>query len=336
MSSIAGTPTLLVFTLGAPAERARRPLLPRRLAALEVGMRRACAEEALAAGREAGLATAVCSPAPLGLDADSELPQRQGPFGARLEMAMAEAFAGGAAPLVVVGADTPGLAAVHVAQALALLAARPTRSSSARARTAVSTSSPRPARSPTSPPSAGAAPTRWRASSPRCAPPSGRSSCCRRSPTSTARRTSRGGWVAARRTRAGNAWRSGARSSPARSPRWRGRRGRAGWTCRPSPPYPSSPAARRPRSSPSDPSRGRAPHRSRRPRIAGDRRAPEPSWIERHDRIARNLPDRPPRAAGRAARPRHPLVPGRRHGLQPGLHPLLRLLLADQPHARDS
>jgi 2-phospho-L-lactate guanylyltransferase (CobY/MobA/RfbA family) len=125
MSSIAGTPTLLVFTLGAPAERARRPLLPRRLAALEVGMRRACAEEALAAGRDAGLATAVCSPAPLGLDADRELPQRDGPFGARLEAAMAEAFAGGAAPLVVVGADTPGLAAAHVERALALLAARP-------------------------------------------------------------------------------------------------------------------------------------------------------------------------------------------------------------------
>ncbi|HVF58979.1 MAG TPA: DUF2064 domain-containing protein [Thermoanaerobaculia bacterium] len=125
MSSIAGTPTLLVFTLGAPAERARRPLLPRRLAALEVGMRRACAEAALAAGRAAGLGTAVCSPAPLGLDADRELPQRQGPFGARLEAAMAEAFAGGAAPLVVVGADTPGLAAAHVERALALLAARP-------------------------------------------------------------------------------------------------------------------------------------------------------------------------------------------------------------------
>ncbi|HEX5759699.1 MAG TPA: DUF2064 domain-containing protein [Thermoanaerobaculia bacterium] len=44
---------------------------------------------------------------------------------ARLEAAMADAFAGGAAPLVVVGADTPGLAAAHLERALALLAARP-------------------------------------------------------------------------------------------------------------------------------------------------------------------------------------------------------------------
>ncbi|HEX9671192.1 MAG TPA: DUF2064 domain-containing protein [Thermoanaerobaculia bacterium] len=125
MSSIAGTPTLLVFTLGAPAERARRPLLPRRLAPLEVGMRRACAEEALAAGRAAGLAVAISSPAPLGLGADFELAQGGGPFGLRLEEAMAAAFARGAAPLVVVGADTPGLAAAHLRRALDLLAARP-------------------------------------------------------------------------------------------------------------------------------------------------------------------------------------------------------------------
>ena len=43
--------------------------------------------------------------------------------------------------------------------------------------------------------------------------------------------------------------------------------------------------------------------------------------------------ERPP---GRPELARHPLVPGRGHGVQPGLHPLLRLLLADQPHPRDA
>jgi hypothetical protein len=117
-------PTLLVFTLGAPAERARRPLLGRRLGAVEVALRRACLDGALAAGRAAGLRLAVCSPRPLaGTGADETLPQTAGGFGERLAGAMAEAFARGAAPLLVVGTDTPGLAAAHLEAALAVLAA---------------------------------------------------------------------------------------------------------------------------------------------------------------------------------------------------------------------
>jgi 2-phospho-L-lactate guanylyltransferase (CobY/MobA/RfbA family) len=117
-------PTLLVFTLGAPAERARRPLLGRRLGAVEVALRRACLDEALAAGRAAGLRLAVCSPRPLaGTGADETLPQGGGGFGERLAGAIEEAFARGASPLLVVGTDTPGLAAAHLEAALALLAA---------------------------------------------------------------------------------------------------------------------------------------------------------------------------------------------------------------------
>ncbi len=119
-------PTLVVFTLGAPAERARRPLLGARLRGVEVALRQACFAEALAAGRGAGMRVTVCSPRPLAAaGADEALPQRQGSFGERLAAAMAEAFARGAAPLVVVGADTPGLAASHLESALALLAADP-------------------------------------------------------------------------------------------------------------------------------------------------------------------------------------------------------------------
>jgi 2-phospho-L-lactate guanylyltransferase (CobY/MobA/RfbA family) len=119
-------PTLVVFTLGARAERARRPLLGRRLGTAEIGLREACLDAALLAGRAAGLRLAVCSPRPLATAGACEtLPQRRGGFGERLAAAMDDAFAHGAGPLVVVGADTPGLEASHLAAALAALAADP-------------------------------------------------------------------------------------------------------------------------------------------------------------------------------------------------------------------
>jgi hypothetical protein len=124
-TAVMPTPTLIVFTLGAAAERARRPLLGARLRGVEVALRRSCLAEALAAGRAAGLRRTVCSPRPVTAAADEALPQRRGSFGERLAAAMEEAFARGAAPLVVVGADSPGLSAAHLEAALARLAADP-------------------------------------------------------------------------------------------------------------------------------------------------------------------------------------------------------------------
>ena len=121
-------PTLLVFTLGAVRERARRSLLPEELKDLEIGLRQSCLDTALAVGRACGCRLEVCSPSPLDLPADARhVPQPGASFGSRLERAMDEAFARGAHPLLVVGTDVPGLSAHHVARALALLAAEPDR-----------------------------------------------------------------------------------------------------------------------------------------------------------------------------------------------------------------
>jgi uncharacterized protein DUF2064 len=118
--------TLLVFTLGAAAESARRTLVPERLRPLEVGLRQGCLEAALAAGRACGCRLEVSSPAPLRLPEEvAQVPQPGPDFGSRLERAMAGAFARGASPLLVVGTDVPGLGARHLAAALAALAADP-------------------------------------------------------------------------------------------------------------------------------------------------------------------------------------------------------------------
>jgi 2-phospho-L-lactate guanylyltransferase (CobY/MobA/RfbA family) len=115
-------PTLLVFTLGAIRERARRALVPGRLQELEISLRESCLDAALAAGRERGCRLEVCSPAPLPLPADAmNVPQPGAGFGHRLEWAMLDAFGRGAAPLIVVGTDTPGLSSRHLEQAVILL-----------------------------------------------------------------------------------------------------------------------------------------------------------------------------------------------------------------------
>jgi Uncharacterized protein conserved in bacteria (DUF2064) len=122
------SPTLLVFTLGAARESARRSLLPQGLRDLEIGVRQGCLEAALAAGRACGCRLEVCSPAPIDLPADvRNVSQSGSDFGSRLEGAMRDAFARGAGPLLVVGTDVPGLAARHLARALALLADDPDR-----------------------------------------------------------------------------------------------------------------------------------------------------------------------------------------------------------------
>jgi 2-phospho-L-lactate guanylyltransferase (CobY/MobA/RfbA family) len=115
-------PTLLVFTLGAARERARRALVPGSLQELEIGLREGCLDAALAAGRECGCRLEVCSPAPLLLPADAtNVPQTGSGFGPRLERAMLDAFGRGAGPLIVVGTDVPGLAPRHLERTAALL-----------------------------------------------------------------------------------------------------------------------------------------------------------------------------------------------------------------------
>jgi 2-phospho-L-lactate guanylyltransferase (CobY/MobA/RfbA family) len=120
------SPTLLVFTLGAARESERRALVPAPLRELEAGVRAACLDSVLAAGRACGCRLEVSSPGEIPrLPADARrVPQEGTGFGPRLEAAMREAFAGfpgGAGPLLVVGTDVPGLAAAHLARALSLL-----------------------------------------------------------------------------------------------------------------------------------------------------------------------------------------------------------------------
>jgi hypothetical protein len=122
------TPTLLVFTLGAARDSARQALLPGALKDLEIGVRRGCLEAALAAGRESGCRLEVCSPSPLPLPSDVlNVPQPGSGFGSRLEQAVLDAFERGNGPLLIVGADVPGLASRHLDQAVALLGDDPDR-----------------------------------------------------------------------------------------------------------------------------------------------------------------------------------------------------------------
>jgi hypothetical protein len=107
-------PTLLVFTLGATRESARRRLLPAGLQGMEVGLRQACFDAALAAGRACGCRLAVCSP-------------ERGRLPEGVEGACAAARRRRRGPLVVVGTDVPGLADRHLREALTLLDGDPRR-----------------------------------------------------------------------------------------------------------------------------------------------------------------------------------------------------------------
>jgi 2-phospho-L-lactate guanylyltransferase (CobY/MobA/RfbA family) len=120
------TPTLLVFTLGATAERERRGLLPQGLAGLEVGLHRSCLAAVLEAGRLSGLRLEICSPEVPGLRLPDDVAYRaqaRGSFGARLSAALSGAFAAGG-PVLVVGTDIPELSVAHLDRARALLAER--------------------------------------------------------------------------------------------------------------------------------------------------------------------------------------------------------------------
>ncbi len=120
--------TLLVFTLDAAAERARRRLLPDRLGSWELALYRDCLDSALAAGRANGCQLRVCTTRRLPLAKDVEQFAQEGRgFGARLRQAIAHRQPSPERPLVVVGSDAPGLAPRHVAGALGRLARRPDR-----------------------------------------------------------------------------------------------------------------------------------------------------------------------------------------------------------------
>ncbi len=120
--------TLLVFTLDAECERARRRLLPGRLGSWELALYRESLDTALAAGRANGCALTVCAPRRLPLTADVEQYAQEGRgFGIRLRRAIHRREPSPRRPLVVVGSDTPGLAPRHVAVALERLAERPDR-----------------------------------------------------------------------------------------------------------------------------------------------------------------------------------------------------------------
>ncbi len=115
--------TLLVFTLGDRRETARRRLLPARWRAEERRLHRACLDNALFAGREAGLQLEVSSPARhLDLPPDVTLRRQQGcGFGSRLRHSLAESFRASEGPVLLVGSDAPGLDAEHLRASLAAL-----------------------------------------------------------------------------------------------------------------------------------------------------------------------------------------------------------------------
>lgn len=125
------SPTLLVFTLGATRESARRSLVPEELKGLEIELREECLAAALAAGRACGCRLEISSPVPLPLPANVRdvlnVPQAGTGFGPRLERAMLGAFERGAGPLLIVGTDVPGLSSRHLDDALSLLDEDPER-----------------------------------------------------------------------------------------------------------------------------------------------------------------------------------------------------------------
>ena len=119
-------PTLLVFTLGAAHEALRHPLLPWRHREEELRLRHACLEATLEAGRRAGCRLEVSSPSRLDVAQDVYWRRQRGDtFGERLRQAIGAALAHSSGPLIVVGADVPGLTPQHLQAALLELARHP-------------------------------------------------------------------------------------------------------------------------------------------------------------------------------------------------------------------
>jgi uncharacterized protein len=123
-------PTLLVFTLGPTAEGQRKALLPRGGQSLASDLFAACLEGALEAGRACAMDLRLAAPgaAPAGFAAAPDVTvvrQRGSGFGERFRGVVQAAFAETAAPVVVVGTDSPGLGSEAIARALCLLADNP-------------------------------------------------------------------------------------------------------------------------------------------------------------------------------------------------------------------
>ncbi len=117
---------MIIFTLGPDADTRRRALRAAAGAASERDLRAACLHAAAAAGFEAGCQVAVASPTDLVVPGADWIPQGGGSFGARIARAATSTDGSQVAPLVIVGADHPGLRGAHVGRALALLKGHPT------------------------------------------------------------------------------------------------------------------------------------------------------------------------------------------------------------------
>jgi len=118
----------VVFALGGAEDSTRRPLLPGHLRALEVDLRDRCLTTALEAGRRLGCRLVVSTPGRLDLAPDVEqLSQSGSDFGSRLKDTIRRVSETTDGPLLVVGADSPGLTASHLRLALERLTADPQR-----------------------------------------------------------------------------------------------------------------------------------------------------------------------------------------------------------------
>jgi 2-phospho-L-lactate guanylyltransferase (CobY/MobA/RfbA family) len=113
-------PVLLLFTLGAKRESARRRLLPARLQDRETQFREALAERVAGLAAESGCELVISSPERPALDG-RWIRQRGDGFGERLAASIEAVDGSERRPLVVVGSDTPGMSGRHVSAALAAL-----------------------------------------------------------------------------------------------------------------------------------------------------------------------------------------------------------------------
>jgi 2-phospho-L-lactate guanylyltransferase (CobY/MobA/RfbA family) len=113
-------PVLLLFTLGARRESARRRLLPARLHEQETQFRDALAERVAGIAAGAGCELVISSPERPALEGQW-IRQRGEGFGERLAASIEAVELSDGRPLVVVGSDTPGMSARHVSAALVAL-----------------------------------------------------------------------------------------------------------------------------------------------------------------------------------------------------------------------
>ncbi|MCU1350596.1 MAG: hypothetical protein JWO56_3626 [Acidobacteria bacterium] len=124
LEGASSAPLLLLFTLGARRESARRRLLPARLEREETRFRDALAERVAGIAAESGCELVISSPERPALEGRWIQQWGEG-FGERLAASMEAVDDGKRRPLVIVGSDTPGMSARHVSAALLALADDP-------------------------------------------------------------------------------------------------------------------------------------------------------------------------------------------------------------------